>query len=186
MINNLRKIIFFTSLFLLVINLIGVLFSPFDYRANLNKKTKPYKEAILEFDRLYSKYGPTKIFLEKAVKNYEESIEYSWDKKFTRAPLFDNWILYFLSFTGFANDSFRYYETNRYKMALRRGFGICSQNAIGLCGLLKERYKISCFPVGLHGHVVSRVVLPTGSEYILDPSVGFFFNFGFPITDKKI
>lgn len=105
-----KKFLIFVSLSILFINILGLVFKPYDFRDKFKKDIMPYKEAIRLSDDAFMTRGKTKIFLKEIVKLYEKSINYS---------------------------------------------------------------------------VVSRVILPNKNEYILDPSLGIFFDFGFPITKDR-
>lgn len=115
-------------------------------------------------------------FLTQATHNYAGGIVYKWPKNKAKISIYDNWILYFLGFSdpllnmiGFTNVDtlFRAYESTRYERALARGFGICSQNAMGLASMLRERYSILADVILLSGHVVVEA-----EGFLLDPSVG--------------
>jgi hypothetical protein len=106
----------------------------------------------------------------------------------------DNWILTalpmadpILHLVGLKNDGllFGQFESFGYRRALGRGFGICSQNALGFADLLHRRYGIAVRMVGLDGHVVTQVELPDG-PVIADPSLGVTLPFGLAQAEENL
>ena len=189
---NLKKlkigsILLLIGIILLLINLYGIIF-PNDYRKILSQKyhknVLSYNEVIKKIDESYLKYRKSKKFLKQAVKFYNEGIFYVWptNNEFTTIPLRENFILYFLHYFDYIfykyhltniPDAFSKFETHYYEKALRRGFGICSQNAEGLADLLYKRYGIETHIIGLLGHVILEAKI-NNKNFLLDPSVGLF------------
>ncbi len=75
---------------------------------------------------------------------------------------------------------FRAYESIDYCRALARGYGICSQNALGLASLLERRYGIDADVIGLDGHVVVEA-----EGFLLDPSVGLMLPFSLSEAKRR-
>lgn len=133
-----------------------------------------YNDTIKNLDNAYKNSSNNEeAFLINAVKIYNRGIIYKWDKKYTQIPITKNYILYLLSFI---DKRFLVFESSYYETALGRGFGICSQNAIGLADLLYRRYNIKTYMVGLSGHVVLTTNV-NNSKVILDPSVGLYIPY---------
>lgn len=112
-----------------------------------------------------------------------------WPKHEARVAVTDNWLLWGMGcLDGVVTDLgltnveglFRAYETLDYRRALRRGFGICSQNALGLASLLEDRYDIEADVIGLDGHVVVEA-----GGYLLDPSVGLALPFSLQEAERR-
>ena len=202
--------LFIFSLILLIVNVFNVFF-PVNYRgdqylidgyfSNENKRILnyiskenrseilEYKDAIKQFDELYSIHGETLKFLKEATKIYfiaKIPNEYSWKKKYTKIKFQENWILYFFRIyeeiqKNFGkkskyNNAYIFYQSSDYKFALKRGVSICSQDAISFANLLKRRYNIDYKIVGLGGHVVMEAKI-NDEYYISDPNMGLTFDF---------
>ena len=148
-----------------------------------------YKNAIKRFDKLYSIHGESLDFLEEAVKVYfiaKAPLEYSWKKKYTKIKFQENWVLYFVrKFEEFQIDNGRkskfggayiFYQSSDYKFALKRGIGICSQDAVSFANLLKRRYDIDYNIIGLGGHVLLQAKI-NNKFYLSDPNMGLAFSF---------
>src|SRR5690625_2906716 len=127
-------------------------------------------------DRAYQKKGATHSFLEKATELYAQGIDYQWPQHKARVHPADNWLLWALAWADPAfmkldltnvENLFTAYESLSWERALARGYGICSQNSLGLADLLSSRYGIEADIIGLDGHVVVEA-----QSLLLDPSVG--------------
>jgi hypothetical protein len=165
---------------------------PADYRSDFAEPLFDYQTAIDKIDRAWAAYGATSSFFDKAVHIYADAIAFRWPPGMARVRFTDNWILASASFLdpvvlliGLKKDAdlFSQFESYRYERALGRGFGICSQNALGFADLLDRRYGIDVHVVGLGGHVVTQVNLPH-QQVLLDPSVGVYLPFGLNIAEK--
>lgn len=134
------------------------------------------RKVLERIEASFERRGRSEAFLRDAAQAYADGIDYIWPKHRARVAFTDNWILHLMSYTdpllnslGLTNvdDLFRAYETVNWERALTRGFGICSQNALGLAALLRDRYDIDADVIVLDGHVVVEA-----DEVLLDPSVG--------------
>ena len=181
------------SIFLLGITVYGI-FNPNDYRKLFSKKTLSYRQTLQCIDNAFKKYGKTVFFLKEAVECYNKGIVYIWPSKYTKISFKDNYILNILSY--FDNlfykikltknpHLFSEFQSCKYERALGRGFGICSQNALGLADLLYKKYKIETHIIELHGHVVLEAVIKE-KKYILDPSVGLFIPYNLNYIEKHL
>lgn len=83
-------------------------------------------------------------------------------------PPTENYILYLI---GFMHERFRNWEFYDYKKAIKRGIGICSQFAITLDQVLKEK-NIESKLVGLNGHVVATAKVADDEWWTFDPNYG--------------
>ena len=148
-----------------------------------------YKDAIKRFDKLYSIHGESLEFLTKATKVYfmaKTPVEYSWKEKYTKIKFHENWVLFFVrKFEEYQIDNggeskfggaYIFYQSSDYKFALKRGIGICSQDAVGFANLIKRRYNIDYNIVGLGGHVLMQAKI-NNKFYLSDPNMGLTFNF---------
>ena len=153
------------------------------------KEILSYKKAINKLDELYKIHGETLKFLNEATKIYFISkvpVEYSWKEKYTKIKFQENWILYF--FRKFEENqisngreskyrgAYIFYQSSDYKFALKRGIGICSQDAISFANLINKRYNIDYNIIGLDGHVLLQAKI-NNKFYLSDPNMGLTFNF---------
>ena len=148
-----------------------------------------YKDAIKKFDKLYSVHGESLEFLKEATKVYfmaKVPVEYGWKEKYTKIKFQENWVLYFVrKFEEYQinnrgkskfGGAYIFYQSSDYKFALKRGIGICSQDAVSFANLIKRRYNIDYNIVGLDGHVLMQAKI-NNKLYLSDPNMGLTFNF---------
>ena len=156
----------------LITTLYGAIMSPYERAADA---TAP-QEVVLRMDRAHEEEGSARPFMEKATELYAEGIEYEWPAHKARVDVADNWILWAMAWldpllvrANLTNVEglFSAYESISWERALGRGYGICSQNALGFADLLSSRYGIEADVIGLQGHVVVEA-----QGLLLDPSVG--------------
>jgi len=93
------------------------------------------------------------------------------DKYHMRVPIYENYVLYFLSYIY--PGPYRKYEFYDYRKAINRGIGMCSQCAIILSQILNEK-GIPCKIVGLGGHVVAMAQVDRRNDrwWVLDADLG--------------
>ena len=148
-----------------------------------------YKDAIKRFDKLYSIHGESLEFLTESIKVYfmaKTPTEYSWKEKYTKIKFQENWVLFFVrKFEEYQIDNggeskfggaYIFYQSSDYKFALKRGIGICSQDAVSFANLLKRRYDIDYNIIGLGGHVLLQAKI-NNKFYLSDPNMGLTFSF---------
>ncbi len=159
---------------------------PPDYRDRFAETLLPYDQAIARLDAAHAARGASAGFVAEATEIYDAATAYEWPPGLARVAVRDNWLLAALALAdpllrlaGLKMDGplFAQFESFRYPRALGRGFGICSQNALGFADLLQRRYGIAVRMAGLGGHVVAQVELPEG-PMIADPSLGVALPFG--------
>jgi len=163
------------------------LIEPHDERTRFDEDFLPYSEAVAAIDKAWLQHGEGEIFLREATEIVDASTAFFWINGAAPIHPRDNWILSaavvldpVVHALGLKNDRYLFtsFESFRYQRALRRGFGICSQLALGLAGLLYEKYGVHAHMAGLGGHVVVEARLPNGERRILDPSAGVLLPFG--------
>jgi hypothetical protein len=178
---------------LLLLGLWGRLEPP-DYRDRFAEPLLSYDEALARLDAAHAAQGATSGFVAAAAEIYDAATAYEWPPGLARVSVRDNWILAalpvadpILHLVGLKNDGplFGQFESFRYRRALGRGFGVCSQNALGFADLLQRRYGIAVRMVGLGGHVVTQVELPDG-PMIADPSLGVTLPFGLAQAEENL
>tara|TARA_B110000444_G_C18754761_1_gene554533 strand:+ start:222 stop:1058 length:837 start_codon:yes stop_codon:yes gene_type:complete len=176
-------------LIFILISSIYYRFNPYDYREFLNKNYQlditSYDQTLKNIKDNYNGFT-TLYFLEQANKNYNNGIDYSWHDEINSISIFDNWILYLAKFVDpiliklnlQKNNTYVFsnYESFKYQRALGRGFGTCSQNALGLSDLLYKKYNVKSKVVGLDGHVVVEAEIDN-KKVVMDPSLNVFMPF---------
>ncbi len=170
---------------LLALNIYGVIY-PADLRNRFPQHLLSYSQALSEIDTAWHREGATPRFFADATRIYHAASAYEWPDGMAWVAWRDDWILalsghlgpliHFLR-PGVSPALFRQFQSYHYERALGRGFGICSQNALGLADLLYRKFDSDIHVVGLDGHVVTQVNLPDGRQMILDPSTGVVFSF---------
>ena len=60
-----------------------------------------------------------------------------------------------------------FYQSSDYKFALKRGIGICSQDAISFANLINKRYNIDYNIIGLDGHVLLQAKINNKFDFII-------------------
>ena len=150
---------------------------PPDYRGRFAEALLPYDEAIARLDAAHAAKGATAAFVAEAADIYDRATAYDWPPGLARVAVRDNWLLAafaladpLLHQAGLKADGplFAQFESFRYARALGRGFGICSQNALGFAdlppdrsimrGLVRETSQI----LGVYGSVVEPGVVRPG------------------------
>jgi hypothetical protein len=180
-------------LVLLALGLWGWIAPP-DARDRFAEPLLSYDEALARLDAAHAAHGDSAAFVAEAVAIYDGATAYDWPPGLARVAVTDNWILAALAFAdpllhqaGLKADGplFGQFESFAYERALGRGFGICSQNALGFADLLQRRYGVAVRMVGLDGHVVTQVELPDG-PVIADPSLGVTLPFGLKQAEDNL
>lgn len=166
---------------------------PFSYRQNFAGKIQTYTSVINQLDQARS--GKNDFdFVVLATKKYLSGSAYIWPKELTRVSYRDNWVLWGLAYfdslrdlaTGEIHQTYTIFESYRYERALGRGFGICSQQALGLADLLTSRYGIPTRMVGLSGHVILEAEVGPGQFILSDPSVGLVLPFSYVDIESNL
>ena len=93
-------------------------------------------------------------------------------------PIWENYLLFFLSHLPYFKTELRPYHFSDYKKSIERGIGLCGDHAIILSSLL-EREGIATAIVAFHGHVVTEVILGNKAA-TFDPDYGVVIPY--PIT----
>jgi hypothetical protein len=168
-------------MWLLALDSYGLVF-PVDLRGEFNQSLLSYHQVLNRIKEARRAYGAAPRFYTEATHIYHDGTAYAWPAGLARIEFRDNWIMalaayldpliYWSGFLKTPNQKlFSQFESFRYERALGRGFGICSQDALGLADLLYREYDDDIHVVGLNGHVVTQVTLPDHSQMILDPSM---------------
>jgi hypothetical protein len=172
-----------------IVSLYGVITNPYDRPDGAVSASATIKKIDIAWKRRQQGELEHWEFLQRATWAYAEGIRYIWPKDQARIALWDNWVLWSMAYLdevvaglGLTNvDSlFSVYESIDYRRALARGYGICSQNALGLASLLEWRYGVDADVIGLDGHVVVEA-----HGFLLDPSVGLAMPFSLAEAERR-
>ena len=178
-----KKILFWTGLFLLGVNIYGLfktLRNPDLYsleHAIKNRKndvTIHYPEIRKQLVRKVNE--PEKNFAVRINKVVNDGFAHYWkaegtDKYYLRVPVWENYLLYASSFIN--PEKYKRYEFADYKKNLERGAGLCSSHSTVVKGVLLDNgIKAELLDVGGR-HVVVRAEFADKSAYLLDPDFGY-------------
>jgi hypothetical protein len=106
------------------------------------------------------------------------------DKYNMRIPIHENYLLFIASYLD--PEEYLKYEFVDYRRAIERGIGLCSQHAIIVSEILKEK-GIPSYIVGLSGHVVLRAQVDEIRDewWVLDPDYGAVIPYDIDIIEKN-
>jgi hypothetical protein len=99
-----------------------------------------------------------------------------------RVPIWENFILYFLSYMK--PDTYMDYEFCSYRKALERGTGRCGQQSLALVDYLSKNEFETGF-VHLGGHTIATAKSSDGSWHMLDPDYGGAVPFDLKTAEKN-
>lgn len=178
------------GLMLLAINVVG-LFLPLrspeineSYSDFARRGTPSLNDSLNMLKLLSANHVPKSEFLKEATRIFhygiahipKEDIEKNgFDYYRMRVPLWENYILYLLSYLK--PDTYRDYEFCSYQKALERGTGRCGQQSLALVDYL-HRNDIETGFIRLGGHAIATAKAEDGTWYMLDPDYGGVIPFG--------
>jgi len=176
---TLRLVLFGLGIFLLLINIFGLLKSMRHNDLYTEENTGRLNDVTIKLEdakkQLVRKDGESdKEFslrvndvVSKSMSHYFKN---EGKKKYNlRVPLRENFIL-------FITNSFRKdnrYEFKNYKKGLERGVGLCSSHSIVVKGVLLD-HGVEAHLWDIAGHVVVRARVSEDEWYILDPDYGLY------------
>jgi hypothetical protein len=181
-------------LLLLALNIYGAAYPP-DFRNQFSQPPTSYSRAISLIREARQTYGNTPRFFTEAIRIYRSAVAYDWPSGMARVSFSDNWMLALAAHLdptihrlGLKKDSllFSQFESFRYERAFGRGFGICSQNALGFADLMYREFNADVRVLALGGHVVTQLKLPNGQMMILDPSIGVVLTFSISYAESHL
>lgn len=182
-----KKILFISGAFLLLVNVIGLfktMRNPDLYtlektiKNRMNDVTIPYPEIKKQLARKENESNEQ--FAVRINKVVNDGFAHYWKREGTekynmRVPVWENYILYAASFIN--PEKYERYEFANYKKNLERGVGLCSSHSTVVKGILLDNgIKAELMDVGGR-HVVVRAVLSDTSAYILDPDFGYYIPY---------
>ena len=188
----LKKTFYSATISFLILILISNIYyriKPYDYREYLKKNNQV---EVISYDQTLKNIKDnfneevTLQFLKYSNSAYYNSVDHNFYDNLNSISILDNWILYFAKYADPILVKFNLqkkntnallnFESFKYHRALGRGFGLCSQNALGLSDLLYKKYNVKIKVVGLDGHIVAEVEIDN-KKVILDPSYNIFMPF---------
>ena len=173
-INSQKVVLCFLGVMLLLINIYGEFntLRPHEIHESISDPSK-FTEKELYY-AINNTEGTRRTVVRQLNEIVNKGISHYWDttdeiKLNLNVPVWENYILYALSFTG--DTRFVNYEFANYKKAIERGLGLCSQQSIILSELLLRR-NIPAKIIGLDGHVIVSAEVDENMWWILDPNKG--------------
>ena len=177
--NLAEKYVFYLGLFLFAINILG-LFIPLRNESIYQQRTGFADDIILTEQELYHQINQPVIEKKEYITNLNKAVNqgiaHYWrdegiNKYNMRVPFYENYLLFIASYLN--PEEYLKYEFVNYRRAVERGIGLCSQHAIIVSEILKER-SVSSFIIGLSGHVVLRAQVAENPDewWVLDPDYG--------------
>lgn len=149
-----------------------------DYADFARDGTPPYHDTLSKLDELSNRANATLEYFNEATKIFHYGIahiapedvkENGLDHYRMRVPIWENYILYALSYLD--PKTFLDYEFCSYKKALNRGTGRCGQQAMALADYL-DGNGIHTGYVALGGHALAAAKTSDGQWVMLDPDYG--------------
>ena len=152
-----------------------------------NDVSLSYQE-FLEKEKALPK-SPRAPYVKALTQLVSQSMAHLWSdperfKYRLHVPAYENFILYVGGYL--MPERYRMYEYVRWKKALERGAGACSQHAIIIKGILDER-NIPASIIGLHGHVANLVQISESPETwrVVDADYGVVVEHSLEAIEKK-
>lgn len=87
-----------------------------------------------------------------------------------RVPVWENYILYLMSFSPVFDDCQRYHFSD-YKKGIERGVGLCGDAAVYMSGVMQSNH-IKARIVAFDGHVINEINIDDGRWWVFDPDFG--------------
>jgi hypothetical protein len=167
------------SFSLLLVNVVGLVQGPELYpqsvKQNPGSKFSRYKELESGSSLFRKKEEEASHYFVRLTNTVNGHLVHKWGSKVpTRVSVFDNYLLYFLSFV---RDSYKNYEFRKAERALSRGYGLCSQASLILEDILdREGFNPGIW--NLNGHVLVEVVDHEKKSWLLDADYGVIMPYG--------
>lgn len=185
MFKNIVFALFFLSIFLICLNLIGLTTNLRNEGVYQEKQSLRYGIDLSEedFHKEYSKIFNTDISdsmkVARLTKTVNRAMLHYWYKEKGEAynikiPISENYILYTLGVIY--PERFGMYEFVNWRKGIERGVGLCSQQAIVETEILNEN-GIEASVVGLDGHVVVTAKIENDRWIMADPDYGVIIPF---------
>ncbi|MBI4205191.1 MAG: hypothetical protein HY527_09210 [Betaproteobacteria bacterium] len=186
------KICFFVGIFLISANTVGLLTSLRNDEIFLEKNVLFEQDITLSAKQVYAAINAPaadkKSYFNVLTHAINKGIAHYWldegiDKYNLRIPFSENYLLFITSFI--IPQYYRKYELRDYRLAIERGVGLCSQHAIIVAEILKEK-GIESGIMTLPDHVIAIARVDDGRNewWVLDADYGVVLPHG-PEEIKK-
>lgn len=175
------KALFILAVFLISANAVGLVTSLRNDEIFLEKYTVFHEDITLTAKEVHDIIAAPAADKKSYVKAITHAVNkgiahYFWldegiEKYNLRVPFHDNYLLFIASYV--VPQYYRKYEFRDYRRAIERGVGLCSQHAIIVAEILRDK-GINSRIIGLSGHVVAaaRVEDERGKWWTLDADYG--------------
>jgi hypothetical protein len=181
---------FVVGLVLLLANCIGAVTPLRNPRIYDEPKRRHPSDVVLSADAVWqvidSPIKSRQTYVRRVTQAVNQGVVNYWDSEgideyHLRVPFCENYILFLASHVW--PEEFEKYEFMDYRRALRRGVGLCSEQAIILAGALESR-GIPTRIIGLGGHVVAAAQVDPEADqwWLLDADFGVVI----PLARKEI
>ena len=188
-----KKILLVAGILLLGVNITGFFISLKNPDVYTEEKGRFKNDVLLSDKRFFSivdqDLANRKIYASKLNEAVNLAIVHYWGDSGThkynfRIPFYENFILFGLGYL--IPDWFGKWEFFDYKKAVERSAGLCSQHAIIISQILKEK-NIPAKMVGLKGHVVvtAQVDEKKAEWWILDGDYGVVIEHNINEIEKQ-
>lgn len=181
-----NKVVFLIGVILFAINIGGIFIPLRNEQIYIEKGTAFEDDIVLTEDELWKEIDTDTSDISSYVTHLNFSVNrgvaHYWrdegvDKYRLRIPIYENYFLYAASWIY--PSVFQKYEFSHYKKAIERGVGLCSEHAIIISEILKEK-GIDSKIIGLDGHVVAMALINKSDDqwWILDADYGVVIPHG--------
>lgn len=130
-----------------------------NYNRNANERVSDYIARVNHL--VYQSFFHITWNEQKDTYKYNQSV-----------PVFENWLLYLLSFTGI--EHFKKYHFANFKRSVKRGIGVCGDACMILSEMLLKN-NINSVIVTFPEHVILLVHLDN-EHWVLDPDFDVYFS----------
>lgn len=130
-----------------------------NYNRNANERVSDYIARVNHL--VYQSFFHITWNEQKDTYKYNQSV-----------PVFENWLLYLLSFTGI--EHFKKYHFANFKRSVKRGIGVCGDACMILSEMLSKN-NINSVIVTFPEHVILLVHL-NNEQWVLDPDFDVYFS----------
>lgn len=187
------KILFLFSVALILINLLG-LFIPLRNKEIFNEKDTRFKQDITlteeqVFRAIDEDIFDKKSYVKTITQTISKGIAHYWhdegiDKYNLRIPFYENYLLFIASYI--IPKHFLKYEFMDYRRAIDRGVGLCSQHAIIIAEVLKEK-GIYSRVICLSGHIVATAQVDNENNewWVVDSDYGVVIPHSIDSIEKR-
>ncbi len=152
------------------------------HKNDIEKDAQPLLKEVLEQEKIVDR----KVYFKKVVHAVNKNMAHYWwgegrTKYNLTIPIYENYIIWFKQYTN--PDIYKFYEFCNYNRALERKVGLCSQHALIVDGILKDK-NIPSKIVRLTGHLVVMAEVSDDENWILDSDYDVIVPFSLAEIEK--